>query len=736
MSASMAGGPRTRGCLALLAGASAAVALAVARRRRRLAALGSAVPECDLLGVLLGDWPLLHLLAHRGLARLLRSVLPLCRPGAAASDARWTALHCAASAGHVECVEPLLRAGGHVDERDALGHTALAMAAARGHTDVALRLLAARADASAGPRGGVTPLLLASAHGDAVLVSALLERKAEPEEAQTKNGSTPLLAACKGPRGLPAVRPLLEAGAEANAACRGARTTPLMLLAEWRGKPGAAGRADEGRGAVPAAEAAALLLKHGADPYLVDHFGLSALHRACRDGDLELVAALCAGGAQPAEQDNDGMYPLQVLCQRCVDNVQEESELVDIGLRPLLAAEPRAATLLDFGDASALHMLCQFIALRTQDSAKGVYVEPPLKCLRELLAAKADVSLEEEGGWTAPHFLAGPAQEGVRACKEALAVLQAEAHAEPGFWEGFDASKPRNKSNTKYLARRGGHHRLPPEDRFDVLRGDVSLAGIAARLREGRSRRVVVLLGAGASTAAGIPDFRSAGGLWTIETTKDLFSWPGFLAQPEAFWRKAFELFEGRQPTKVHKLLAELGERDLLVRAYTQNIDGLEEAAGVPSEMVVECHGTMRRAICCGNAGHRTMAAKDIMADAQRADAGGTPWEAPRCSVCGELMRPDIVFFGEGLPQAYHRHWGQDLQTCDLLLVIGTSLTVYPVAGLVKQVGPLVPRLLINRERAGVWRERGSENYRDACWEGDCDAGAEEFARLLGWTLA
>lgn len=67
---------------------------------------------------------------------------------------------------------------------------------------------------------------------------------------------------------------------------------------------------------------------------------------------------------------------------------------------------------------------------------------------------------------------------------------------------------------------------------------------------------------------------------------------------------------------------------------------------------------------------------------------------------------------------------------------MGTSLNVYPVAGLVKQVKPLVPRLLINRERVGHWRDSGTpgENYRDVCWEGDCDEGAEELRKLLGWS--
>merc|ERR1719310_1656705 len=163
----------------------------------------------------------------------------------------------------------------------------------------------------------------------------------------------------------------------------------------------------------------------------------------------------------------------------------------------------------------------------------------------------------------------------------------------------------------------------------------MSLAGIAHRIKEDKARQVVVLVGAGASTAAGVPDFRSPTGLWSSEATRELFSWHGFLAQPEAFWRKSADLFEGRQPTKVHTFLAQLAHSGILRRIYTQNIDRLEEIAGVPPEMIIECHGSAMRTICSENRNHEV---EHVHVDKSES------WVAPRCS-CGALLRPDIVFF-------------------------------------------------------------------------------------------
>lgn len=115
--------------------------------------------------------------------------------------------------------------------------------------------------------------------------------------------------------------------------------------------------------------------------------------------------------------------------------------------------------------------------------------------------------------------------------------------------------------------------------------------------------------------------------------------------------------------------------------------------------------------------------------------------EVPTCASCGSTVVPDVVFFGQGLPQRFHEMKAQDLKKADLLIVIGTSLVVYPFASMVKDVTPLTPRLLINRERTGPFQHVGTgvtdeaelHNYRDVAAIGECDDITQELSNLLGW---
>lgn len=166
----------------------------------------------------------------------------------------------------------------------------------------------------------------------------------------------------------------------------------------------------------------------------------------------------------------------------------------------------------------------------------------------------------------------------------------------------------------------------------------------------------------------------------------------------------------------------------MLTRCYTQNIDGLERAAGVPAEALVECHGTMRTARCS----RCNAAVKDMEAVWERAPGG----KAPVCEHCNGTIRPDVVFFGEALHSRLQEMQLEDFQECNCLIVMGTSLKVYPFAGLVNETTMLTPRLLINNEAAGPWRGASVANaYRDVQWLGDCDGGVENLMNLLGWSM-
>eukprot|EP00927_Polykrikos_kofoidii_P023378 TRINITY_DN2156_c0_g2_i1.p1 TRINITY_DN2156_c0_g2~~TRINITY_DN2156_c0_g2_i1.p1 ORF type:complete len:723 (-),score=106.56 TRINITY_DN2156_c0_g2_i1:532-2700(-) len=673
---------------------------------------GASNLECDVIGVLSGQWSLCHWLAYHGWATSLRLLLRLTMKASSWSCAnamctenRWTPLHLASTQGYTSIVAALIDGGACLDDADARANTSLSMAIARGHIATARLLLDARASPNVQDAEKGTPLHIAASRGGAELVSLLLESNAALN-AQDSRGRTPLLVACAHEDRWPATQRLLEAQSDVAAAVFTTKLSSLMLVADWN---------------MHGAAATTALLNRSADPAAVDNFGQTALHFACRRGRADVVAALCAKGAPAAAQDNDGQYPLQLLCHVCA-RAPEDRELVEVAMAALLRADPAIARHLDFSDTNALQILLFLASLEKT---------APIAAVKFLVAAHADPTLEDESGFTAVHYAVSTSNK--EHAEVMLATLRESQLAMPEFWAAIDLEKKRDTSNRKYLMRRGGHHRIPLEDRQALLRGDVSLAGVARRIAQGKSRRIVALIGAGASTAAGIPDFRSPSGLWSQAATRNLFSLEGFMAQPDVFWREKAKLFLNRKPTKAHSLLAHFAREGLLQRVYTQNIDGLEKAAGVPSDLIVSCHGDLGHSVCSASPRHVVDSGRTLANIAAEVEATG---RAP-CCTCGAPLRPDIVFFGEPLPASFAFHSGADLQSCDLLIVMGTALSVYPVSGLVSRVQPLTPRLLLNREAVGVWRgcESKEENYRDAFWEGSCDEGAEEIARLLGWSL-
>ncbi|KAJ4456561.1 putative NAD-dependent protein deacetylase sirtuin-2 [Paratrimastix pyriformis] len=431
---------------------------------------------------------------------------------------------------------------------------------------------------------------------------------------------------------------------------------------------------------------------------------------------------------------------------------------------------------------------------------------------------------------------------------------------------GFDPHRERNLDNDTYLARRGPQNRIAPRLRWGLLGGDLTIRGIAAYIAsrtasanplpaagpEGKQAppplRVVVLAGAGISTGAGIPDFRSPGtGLYTGATVgsrilRGAFD-AGFLAQrPDVFGAAVRQLFlplaQGRYPpTRAHRFLGRLAARGLLLRCYSQNIDGLERRGGVPEERLVESHGTMTSARCtnptCPRSAQGSFRGADMdrhfwepvsrapelavfeaeveaaaAAAAAEPPAAAAPAPAPaegsaakrrghpvfgepaparapegpnpldlllrgrpgpdavyaRCPDCGHPLRPDVVYFGEPLPTRFNELSGADMAQCDLLIVAGTSLLVYPFAGLVNQVPLMCPRVLFNNTPAGpfkglmdstarmitrtkdtitapqgtrAWYEQklaANEGvFRDVLSLGDIDEGIAVLEQYLGW---
>lgn len=241
-------------------------------------------------------------------------------------------------------------------------------------------------------------------------------------------------------------------------------------------------------------------------------------------------------------------------------------------------------------------------------------------------------------------------------------------------------------------------------------------------------------------TAAGIPDFRSPGtGLYNnlrkykLPYPTAIFDIDYFVHQPKPFFALAKELYPGQfLPTPCHYFIRLLHDKGQLHRHYTQNIDTLDRIAGIPDAQLVEAHGTFHTNHCvkCRHEYTQTWMKAQIFGD-----------RLPKCERCAALVKPDIVFFGENLPERFYELPERDLGTeCDLLIVMGTSLEVHPFAGLVDMVGDRCVRLLINREAVGVGGRRGEGfqfglegNRRDVLWEGDCDEGIWWLADQLGW---
>lgn len=196
-------------------------------------------------------------------------------------------------------------------------------------------------------------------------------------------------------------------------------------------------------------------------------------------------------------------------------------------------------------------------------------------------------------------------------------------------------------------------------------------ARLAALIRE--NQPCVVLTGAGMSTESGIPDFRSPGGLWTQFDPLDYGSIDSFRADPERVWRfyaPRFAALTAAEPNAGHLALAELERRGLVRAVVTQNIDLLHERAG--SREVIEVHGSIRSSTCpsCGSR-YRLDEVLRLL------ESGGG---APRCPACGAVLKPDVVFFGELLPEAAIDRAYELARSARLLLVVGSGLEVWPVS--------------------------------------------------------
>ena len=288
-----------------------------------------------------------------------------------------------------------------------------------------------------------------------------------------------------------------------------------------------------------------------------------------------------------------------------------------------------------------------------------------------------------------------------------------------------------------------------------------SLTDVIDAVNDGTIRKIGVILGAGISVNSGIPDFRSSDkGLYkTLPNMLDRLTLTAsqreFVAE-EASRIVCSELFEQNQlpclefkrafvkglrseewkPTDAHRMLKALHDTGLLSVVYTQNVDGFEAKAGIPADVLRPVHGTMSAALC-----HFCKAQQDVNAFTAAVcenikDITGSDTSAPAestpilCTECGKPgVRPDVVLYGEALDPQYAERLARDVEGLDLLIVVGTSLTVKPLSELPSSVPPACYRLVVDVVRNSCLQYgRG----RDVLAQGDCDKVLRCFAAGVG----
>jgi NAD-dependent deacetylase sirtuin 1 len=271
------------------------------------------------------------------------------------------------------------------------------------------------------------------------------------------------------------------------------------------------------------------------------------------------------------------------------------------------------------------------------------------------------------------------------------------------------------------------------------------------------SKKIIILTGAGVSVSCGIPDFRSRDGVYArlavdfpdLPDPQAMFDIHYFRRDPRPFFKFAREIYPGQfNPSPCHRFIRSVEKHGKLLRNYTQNIDTLEQVVGI--ENVVQCHGSFATATCmkCKHKVDAKVIREDIFSQKipkcskcinnsssinseEQMEAAGPShkvFSMPQMGLIPEvapIMKPDIVFFGEGLGDEFHNAVADDKDQVDLLIMIGSSLKVRPVALIPSSVDPSVPQILINREPL-------PHLTPDVELLGDCDGIINQICHMLG----
>jgi len=312
-----------------------------------------------------------------------------------------------------------------------------------------------------------------------------------------------------------------------------------------------------------------------------------------------------------------------------------------------------------------------------------------------------------------------------------------------------DSSSSQASSSSARLDKNETSRSKPSSD--EPVLSSFTLEGISELINENKIGKssVIVLVGAGMSTSAGVPDFRSPDmGIYAnlqkynLPHPEDVFKIDYFKNNPAPFYDLSRTLLPKKlYPTLAHYFVKLLDDKGYLLRCFSQNVDCLESLSGVPKDKLCLAHGSFETGHCL-----RCNAEYTLAWMRQIVEQGGIP-HCVKTQDCKGLVKPDIKFFGERLDGRFFRLVKEDFPKCELLIIIGSSLTVMPFAQLVQKVPPRCPRLLINKTKSGhnipaifrIFRSNNGLMYdrkgntRDVAYLGDCDEACQKLATLLGW---
>ncbi|KAH0796075.1 NAD-dependent protein deacetylase sirtuin-3-like [Histomonas meleagridis] len=275
------------------------------------------------------------------------------------------------------------------------------------------------------------------------------------------------------------------------------------------------------------------------------------------------------------------------------------------------------------------------------------------------------------------------------------------------------------------------------------------MEALAKILKTERYKKIIVMCGAGISVGSGIPDFRSPDSGLYPSIKKELslkkkkptfvFELDTFLSDPRPFWwifTRMWNNFSNAYPTYFHFFIKLLNDHNLLLRCYTQNIDGLEEAAGVSKDKIIYAHGEMGTCVClnCKKEFPITYSIKQIQQNFSEPHLTIENTVVPKCDNCGSnLIKPSAVFFQQDLPDKFFDQYPKDFAETDLIIIAGTSLEVYPFASLPSKAGENVPRYLINKDMIKSLGRYRFKKGKDYFIGGDCQEFVQNICKILGW---